>query len=397
MASRRTSLSGFMIYGVAIVIAVGSLVIIAGSLLYSNHLVKNLAEQEAIRVKHYSELLKYVALADPECETSAIFEIIKANQSIPTVLVDAENNILDSRNVSDEEDPSKAEKEVQAFLERMIKKGDRVEMDLGMGLFQYVYYDESTHLKQLRLFPYLQLVVIGIFILVIFVGFSVATKNEQNKVWVGLAKETAHQLGTPVSSMMAWVELLKLQVGEKEEDMELILELQKDVKRLEMITERFSKIGSKPELNPVDFQGVLNGAADYMRLRMPKRVKLEVINDLPAETEVALNRPLFEWVIENLLKNALDAIEGDSGRIAIHVSHSLKSIFIDVQDSGKGIPGHLQKRVFKPGFTTKKRGWGLGLSLVRRIVENYHNGKIFVKESTVGEGTVFRIILPKNT
>lgn len=386
-----------MIYGVAIVIAVGSLLIIAGSLFYSNHLVKNLAAQELRRVENYGDVLQYVVTADPSCETSSIFDdFIKANQSIPIVLVDGEFNIIDSRNVSSQPDLSpEKEQEVGEFLEKMKKKGDRVEVDLGFDIFNYVYYDESTHLKQLRLFPYLQLVVIGIFIVVIFVGFSVAKGNEQNKVWVGLAKETAHQLGTPVSSLMAWVELLKLKVGESPEDLELILELQKDVSRLEMITERFSKIGSKPELKPADFNAVLHGAAEYIRKRMPKRVKLIVENDLPEDTEVNLNRPLFEWVIENLLKNALDAIEGASGRISITVTHSLKSIYVDVSDTGKGIPGHLQKRVFKPGFTTKKRGWGLGLSLTRRIVQNYHNGKIYVKESTVGKGTVFRIIIPK--
>jgi len=193
---------------------------------------------------------------------------------------------------------------------------------------------------------------------------------------------------------MAWVELLKLKVNE--EDLELIAELQKDVSRLEMITERFSKIGSQPELKPASFNDALGGVSVYMKKRMPRRVELNIVNDLPQDTIVNMNRPLFEWVIENLWKNALDAIEGATGSISITVTHTLKNIYVDVEDTGKGIPKHLQKRVFKPGFTTKKRGWGLGLSLTRRIVENYHNGKIFVKESHLGKGTVFRIILPKN-
>jgi signal transduction histidine kinase len=262
------------------------------------------------------------------------------------------------------------------------------------GQKMYIYYDESGIIKQLRLYPYLMLLVIVVFISVVFGSFFIAQKSEQNKVWVGMAKETAHQLGTPVSSLMAWVELLELNSDGNADDLELVSELKKDVNRLRTIAERFSKIGSVPELTPIDLAGLLERSSDYLRKRMPKKVVLVLTNDVPEGSSIRVNEALFEWVIENLLKNALDAIK-EEGKITIHAFIKGNDYIIDVQDTGKGIPKGQFKEVFKPGFTTKKRGWGLGLSLSKRVVENYHKGLISVLNSEVGKGTTFRVILPR--
>lgn len=399
-------LSRAIFYGIAIVITIASL-------WYSNFLVRKLAQEEEKRVQIYAEGLEYMTnpidnCLDTSCGdcyssgiTFVLNNILRNNEIIPTLLVDQQGKVTSVKGIEPPQGVEEGSPEYQDFMQEvyldMKSSNKNRPIELTEGLVKnYVYFDESSMLKQLRIFPYLQLIVIIIFFGILFITFSVAKKNEQNRVWVGLAKETAHQLGTPVSSLMAWVELLKLKLEGKTEDEQMIGELEKDVNRLSIITERFSKIGSEPELVPANVAAVLTSSADYIHKRMSKRVQLKVRNELPAETTFKVNQPLFEWVIENLLKNALDAIEGGEGEITIQTSEKGKLFFIDISDTGKGIPRGNFEDVFKPGFTTKKRGWGLGLSLTRRIIENYHKGKIFVKDSTVGKGTTFRIQLPKD-
>ena len=379
-----------MIYGLAVLIT-------AGSLLYSNYIVRELANQERKRVELYAKALKQIGTSDEDnCSIFLFDNVVLENEIIPTVIIDKQQNITNYRNIPNtEEGASDEEEKARDFLNRMIKKGRApVEFEYTPGNYRFAYYDDSKMLKRLRYFPYLQLLVIAIFIGIVFAGFAISKRNEQNRVWVGLAKETAHQLGTPVSSMMAWVELLKLKVHESQDDYELVQELQKDITRLEVITERFSKIGSKPELHEVELISLVRQSADYMRKRMPAKVALRV-EESTTDLRVKVSPPLFAWVLENLLKNALDAIQNDSGEIRIHVSEGAGEVFVDVEDSGKGIPKGKFRQVFKPGYTTKKRGWGLGLSLTKRIIENYHKGRIFVRSSVLNKGTTFRISLPK--
>lgn len=376
-----------------------AVLITAGSLIYSNFLAGQLLEQEVQRMDQFAKAIEYASDLDVDAENNEVGwvtqHVITKNELIPTILV-LNGEINSTMNLGLDPEMSEAEKkDAEKRYLNMLREQESPEPLVipYFGQKMEIYYDESEILKKLRFYPYLMLVVIAAFILIVFGSFFYATKNEQNKVWVGMAKETAHQLGTPVSSLMAWVELLELKTDGNEEDEELISELRKDVNRLQTIAERFSKIGSVPELKEVVLKDLLDRAAEYLRKRMPKKVVLEVNNELPPEQLIPVNEALFEWVIENLLKNALDAIPG-KGRIAIHAMDKGRNVQIDVEDSGKGIPKHQWKTVFKPGFTTKKRGWGLGLSLTKRVVENYHMGKIFVLQSEVGKGTTFRIIMP---
>jgi signal transduction histidine kinase len=252
----------------------------------------------------------------------------------------------------------------------------------------YIFYEESVVITQLRYFPYVQLVILGLFLIVAYALFSLFRNAEQNQVWVGMAKETAHQLGTPLSSLMAWMELLK----SRGTDPSAVTEMKKDVDRLEVITERFSKIGSAPDLTQEKLYHTLRATVLYLRPRLPSRVKIEVLTPEDTERTVPLNRSLFSWVLENLVRNAIDAMEGE-GSLTIEIIPEGPEVHIDITDTGKGIPTAQFRTVFQPGFTTKKRGWGLGLSLSKRIIEQYHGGRIFVKRSTPGKGTTFRITL----
>ncbi len=376
-----------------------AVVITIVSLIYSNHLARKLLDQEVARMDLYAKALEFVGdlELDPEnCELEWVTKnMIRSNEQIPTILV-IDGVINSTNNLPIDSTLNETDRKVAeiTYLAELKRQGTPAPLVIPYyGKKMYIYFDESGILKQLRLYPYLMLLVILVFISVVFGSFFIAQKNEQNKVWVGMAKETAHQLGTPVSSLMAWVELLELNSDGNPEDKELVEELKKDVNRLRTITERFSKIGSVPELQPVELADLLDRSADYLRKRMPKKVILNLVKDLPEGAMIKLNEALFEWVIENLLKNALDAIK-EEGTISIHASRRGKEYVIDVQDTGKGIPKSQFKEVFKPGFTTKKRGWGLGLSLSKRVVENYHNGLIFVLNSEMGKGTTFRVILP---
>ncbi len=298
--------------------------------------------------------------------------------------MDEHDNRISSNNVKE------PKKDVDAFyiseINRLKKKNPAIEVKIG-DTSQFIYYDDSSLLKQLYYFPYVQLGIIFVFILIAFFAFSSTKNAEQNRVWVGLSKETAHQLGTPISSLLAWVDLLKMKY-----DDDMIKEMSKDVNRLRIIAERFSKIGSAPDLQLVSLNETVQNAISYISNRTSDQVKIQCHFPDKNHIFIKLNVPLFEWVIENLCKNAIDAMDG-SGKIYLKITTAEKECFIDVRDTGKGIERKNYKAIFNPGFTTKSRGWGLGLSLAKRIVEEYHNGKIYVKSSEINKGTVIRITL----
>ncbi len=315
--------------------------------------------------------------------------ILKQNSTIPMIIVDANDEIIFDVNIKYKEERK------DIVLARILKKmKDDVEpfrLDLGENVYQLLYYRESDILRNLRYYPFIQLFVIIVFIIVAYFAINATQRAEQNQVWVGMSKETAHQLGTPISSLMAWIELLKL----KKVDQNTIKELEKDTQRLERITERFSKIGSKPELLRLNLIEVLNSTISYLKTRSSNKVTFELLYDKAGYVEVPLNAALFSWVIENLCKNAIDAM-GNEGKLSIQIKEKEDQVLIDVKDTGIGVAKSQFKTIFQPGFSTKKRGWGLGLSLAKRIVEIYHSGKIFIKSSEIGKGTTFRIILKKS-
>jgi len=320
---------------------------------------------------------------------SFISEVAVNSASVPVIYTDSSRkNILAFGNMDSVK--MKDSTYVMETVRSIALQNHPIEIDLGDGHKNFIFYQDSFLLTQLRYYPYIQFGIIGIFLLISYILFSTARKAEQDQVWLGMAKETAHQLGTPLSSIIAWLEYLKL----KGVDENTLTEARQDVKRLETITERFSKIGSLPVLDKADVVEVLNKSIDYMRTRTSKSVNFSVTSENSHTIFVKLNIPLFEWVIENLCRNAVDAMDGN-GSITVEVSDQLQFVYIDVTDTGKGVPRSKFRTIFQPGFTTKKRGWGLGLSLVKRIVENYHGGKIFVKRSEPGKGTTFRIVLNK--
>jgi len=365
---------------------VSAVLIGLGSLWYTSALVEKLANEERKKVELWAKATETLAsAADPTMDLSFVFDVIKDNQTIPVILTTETDSIITSRNL----DSIQAENPgyLATKLSEMKKTAQPIEVKLIAGK-NLIYYSHSNLLKQLQIFPFVQLGVIGLFIFVSYLAFSSSRRAEQDQVWVGMSKETAHQLGTPLSSLMAWVEYMKM----KELDKEMIDELEKDVNRLNVITERFSKIGSSPELTNQNVYKVIEESADYMRARSPKKVNIYFSENTEKQILVPLNAPLFAWVVENLFRNAVDAMEG-AGQIIISIALQGKHVIIDVEDTGKGIPRSKLKTVFQPGYTTKKRGWGLGLSLSKRIIEIYHGGKIFVKESLPNKGTTFRIVL----
>jgi signal transduction histidine kinase len=352
-------------------------------------LVKKLEQEERKKIELWAEGMKALAnTQNPNQDIGFIFMVIRNNETVPVIVTDNKDSIVFVRNL----DSLKINDEIylKNRLTEMKSHCDPIEIIISEKLSQFVYYEDSTILIQLLYYPYIQLAVIFIFILVAYLAFSSSRKAEQNQVWVGMAKETAHQLGTPISSLMAWIELLSL----KNVDKDIILEIGKDIKRLEIVTERFSKIGSGTSLIPINVIEVLNNVINYMRTRTSSKVQF--ITNFPQTNEliVPLNPALFEWVIENICKNAIDSMES-SGTIEISLYDQMQMLFIDIKDTGRGIPKSKYKTIFQPGYTTKKRGWGLGLSLSKRIINVYHNGKIFVKSSEINVGTTFRIALKK--
>jgi signal transduction histidine kinase len=357
------------------------------SLWYTQKLVIKLAAEEEKKVLLWANATKQ--LVNTEGDFTFLLDIIKDNETIPVILVDDKGEIIAHRNL----DSTRVDDKDYLNRQLLIMKDDHdpipILYDEANKRYNYLYYKNSIILTQLKQYPYYQLTVIAIFIIVAYLAFSSSRRAEQNQVWVGMSKETAHQLGTPISSLMGWINLIR--ETEKDAQEELLMELEKDVKRLELITERFSKIGSEPKLTIEPIEDVLQDSINYLKSRTSSRVKF-ILHHNEDELTAQMNIPLFEWVIENICKNAIDAMTGE-GSIEMRTSSIGDSVVIDITDTGKGIPPSKLKTVFKPGYTTKKRGWGLGLSLAKRIIEDYHRGKIFVKSSDLNKGTTFRIIL----
>ena len=363
------------------VLIVLAAVIAMASLFVSNLIVDDLKSEEVRRMTVWASAMSSLISADIDEDVRLEEEIISSNMTIPVVMMDKEGNIISYNNIP------------EAKLERraadMRLSGTMIEVPLGDGNDYYIYYDDSDTLVQLAYYPYIQLAVVVVFFIICFVAILNSKRAEQNRVWVGLSKETAHQLGTPISSLMAWTEVLKAKYPADE----LLPEMERDVERLQMVAERFSKIGSKCEPVVADVNSVIERAVGYMKRRSPAKVQYELtLSEAPLLAP--LNVPLLEWVLENLCKNAIDAMGGD-GSITVVVSDTAGKVIVDVTDTGKGIAKSKWDDVFKPGFTTKPRGWGLGLSLAKRIVEEFHNGRIYIKKSLPGKGTTFRIELKK--
>ena len=359
-----------------------------GSLWYTNKLVRSLAVEEQKKIKLWAEATRRLAdVTISNQDDGFLLEVITNNETIPVMWVDQNDNIISVRNLDSlkSENPEYLVRQ----LEKMKTENVPIPMDLGEGFENFIYYRNSILLTKLAYYPYFQLAVILLFVLVSYFAFSESRKAEQNQVWVGLSKETAHQLGTPTSALMALTELAK----EKYPDNEIIPELEKDVNRLEKITERFSKIGSKPILKDENLIQILQETIEYLKTRTSDQIKFQLIYE-EEQLVIPLCASLFEWVIENLCKNSMDAMDGN-GTVQISIKANENFCYLDVHDTGKGIPKSRHKTIFKPGYTTKQRGWGLGLSLAKRIIENYHSGRIFVQYSEPEKGTTIRIMLKK--
>ena len=376
---------------VKIWLVIVAVIIAVASLLVSHFLVQDLSNEERGKVEVWAQALHSLNEADENADLALVLSVIEGNNTIPVVVLDMDGHVADYRNIDLK---SKDAADTEAMIERIgqrMKEADRyIKIQIGDSAnYQLVCYDDSVMLKRLAAWPYVQLGIVLIFVVVAIFALLSSKRAEQNKVWVGLSKETAHQLGTPISSLMAWTEMLK----ETYPDDELLPEMDKDVKRLERIAERFSKIGSVPEPVDASMNEVLQHVIEYMSRRISQKV--QIVSRMPEENVIVkMNASLFEWVIENLCKNAVDAMEGE-GVITLSLWNEENRVIVEVQDTGKGIKKKDIKNVFTPGFTTKKRGWGLGLSLAKRIVEEYHQGHIFVKSSEIGKGTTFRIEMPR--
>jgi two-component system, sporulation sensor kinase D len=389
-----------------------AVIIASGSLWYTSYLVKNLARAERTRAQVWAMSMRQIISSDDNDFLPYVMAV-RDSSIVPAIVTDEKGRFIFAKGLDDTTKtfikmPPDAAKDknakhydlpyFMAELKTMQKEHEPIKILLPSALgsansYWLIYYKDSALLSQLKIFPYVQLSVIAIFLLVAYTAFNSSRKSEQNQVWVGLAKETAHQLGTPISSLMAWLELIKDKF--KAEKDPLMAEMENDIKRLEIIADRFSKIGSKPRLENHSVYYVIKDFVDYFSVRVSNNINFEITGN--PYLNAGLNVPLFDWVIENLLKNAVNAIEG-RGKIKVEINQNKakkNQILIDITDTGKGIPRSKFDTVFQPGYTTRKRGWGLGLSLTRRIVKNYHNGQIFVRDSELGKGTTFRIVLKK--
>lgn len=376
---------------IKIILLLLALLVSIFTLFLSQKLVNKIAAEETRKMEIWADAERYLAESLLLDDSSAVvdlnfqFKVIQSNTTIPAILVDDNGKVSQYRNIPKSE--KLTEKDLQELTEDFKSENDPIDIPIDENTVYKVYYGKSSVLKQLEYYPYVVLAIVALFMLVSYFAFSFSTRSEQNQVWVGLAKETAHQLGTPISSLMGWVECLELNIIPENAPQEM----RKDIDRLKIITERFSKIGSEPVLDEVELNSVISDSVDYMKARIGSNVTLDV-KLFNSPIMVNLNVNLFNWVVENIMKNAIDAMEG-SGNLNCAVNYKLGKVFIDFTDNGKGIPRNQTKDIFKPGFTTKKRGWGLGLSLAKRIVEDYHKGQIFVKESIPNQRTTFRIIL----
>ena len=386
----------FALIGFAVIIGISSLFV-------TNTLVKELKTEERKKIELWAQATKHLVSLTGEGDYSLAIKVISENNNIPVILVDACDSILENRNFQNFTKTDSFfinlgiitpqiidNKFLRSELNEMKESGDEpIEINI-IGDKQWIYYKDSALLYRLRYYPVYQLGFIGLFMFIAYFMFSASRRSEQNKVWAGMAKETAHQIGTPLSSLMAWTELLK----EKEGTEQMVAEMEKDIKRLETITERFSKIGSKSELQKRDIVSLVSQSIEYLKARMPVNTEFDIQVPIK-EIIIPLNSVLFEWVIENLVTNAVDAMKG-KGKISVSITEEENKIVINISDTGDGIDRSIIKNIFKPGVTSKKRGWGLGLSLSKRIIEEYHKGSIFVMKSEKGKGTTFTIRLPKN-
>lgn len=373
-------------------VAIIAILIVSGTIVYSRYLANKIAGEERQKVEEWVEAGKFIFNSPADADTRLPFKIIQNNENdVPIIETNENDSIiqfinLDSSRITDDKNYlAKKLREFKAQNEPIIwiNPLDGKQRNL-------YYYGESQLLKEVRYYPIVQLIIVGLFIIITLLALRSSYRSAQNQVWAGMAKETAHQLGTPVSSLQGWVEMIR----QNPDNDKIVSELQKDVSRLQLITDRFGKIGSTPQLETKNIVAQINAMVDYMKKRAPGKVSISLNTNGQEEIFAAISGPLFDWVIENLLKNSLDAIEG-SGSISIDIENLQEKIYIDVTDTGKGIPRSDHRRVFKPGYTTKKRGWGLGLSLSKRIIEKYHKGEIFIKSSEPGKETTFRIILKK--
>jgi signal transduction histidine kinase len=368
-----------------------AILIVTGTIFYSRYVSRKIAREERARVDAFGRSLKIKAQSNDPAVLAFTNQLAIENEDIPIIETDERDNPsglyinLDSQRIAAD----------SGYLRAMVKKFGHINLPVRVNItdstYNYYYYGESALLNEVRYYPIIQLFIVGLFIIVTIVALRSSYRSVQNQVWAGMAKETAHQLGTPVSSLEGWVEMLK----EKKSEEQIVQELAKDVARLRLVSDRFGKIGSTPQLETTDIVRQIRSMVEYIRKRAPERVSFSIVTHEQEEIMAMVSPPLFDWVIENLLKNALDAMEG-KGSITIDIREEKDHVSIDVTDSGKGISAKNISRVFKPGFTTKKRGWGLGLSLSRRIISQYHRGDIFVKHSEPGKGTTFRIVLKKN-
>ena len=381
------------------ILVAGAVLIVVASLWVSHGLISDLKNEEQTKMGVWAEAMRSLTSADETTDLNLVLRVINDNHTIPVIVTDEKGRVTTSRNLRLRYRTSRdSVKQVNEALARLKARGHSMRISLGTdevgethATALYIYYGQSLLLQRLAWFPYVQLGVVTVFLLVALLALLSNKRAEQNKVWVGLTKETAHQLGTPISSLMAWMAVMR----ETHPDDALIDEMEADVRRLEMVAERFSKIGSAPKLHPETVGPIVERVAEYIARRIPKSVKLTV--DLRDESElIPISAPLVEWVVEVLCKNAADAMPG-VGQIGISGGKVGDRYVIDVADTGKGIERKHHKTVFRPGFTTKQRGWGLGLSLAKRIIEEYHHGRIYVLRSAPGEGTVFRIELPINS
>ena len=371
------------------IILVFALLFVGTSVWFTQRLSRQFAEIEKQRMEVWAEATRQLVIADENTDISLYSSIIEANTTIPVYMTDVDYHVILTRNVPE------PKKDVEAFyqdkIEHLRESQTPIEVHVSPGVTQYIFYEESSILRQLRFFPWVQMLVVLSFIALLVTYIITSYRNEQNRVWVGLTKETAHQLGTPISSLNGWLELLRTRYPEDD----LLPDVATDINRLQLVAERFSRIGSAPTLQPTDMRQVVEQTYAYMRTRISNKVEMELKIDLPAESGAAIvqaDAPLMAWVVENLIKNAVDAMNG-RGWIGLHLLREGETVILDVTDTGKGIERKRYTQVFRPGYTTKSRGWGLGLSLCKRIVEEYHRGKIFVHQSVVGKGTTFRVVL----
>lgn len=360
------------------------LVIVVLSVSFTTRLANKFAEEEYRKIELWAEATRQLIMADEDDNIDLILSVMEGNTTIPVYMVDSAHQLLLSRNVR-EPKHNKEEFYQQKINDLRLSK-EPIVVQVNEEVTQYIYYEDSILLRRLYWFPYVQLAVIIAFIAIAVIALIMAQRSEQNSLWVGLSKETAHQLGTPISSLNAWNELLKATYPNDA----LLPQMDEDIRRLQMIAERFSKIGSQPTLNQEAILPIVQSAMEYMRVRTSNKITYTLHAD--TDCQVMVCKPLFEWVIENLCKNAIDSMEG-KGEITLSLTKQENKVHLDITDTGKGIDRRHFKTIFKPGYTSKKRGWGLGLSLAKRIIEDYHRGKLFVKQSQIGVGSTFRITL----